>query len=56
MTRACRLTGMSRSQFNYTTRKKEDAVVVSEIYKIKEKYPSYGVPRVTAVLRKKDAE
>ncbi|RYZ89245.1 MAG: hypothetical protein EOP06_09615, partial [Proteobacteria bacterium] len=43
---------MSRSQLNYKTQKKEDASVVAEILQTKEKHPYYGVPKITAVLRR----
>jgi len=51
--KACALVGMSRSQFNYTSRKKEDSNIVRSIIEIKERYPSYGVPRVLATLRRR---
>ena len=43
---------LSRSQYQYKSRKKEDPKVISAIIKIKERYPSYGVPRVLATLRR----
>lgn len=44
---------MSRSQFNYSSRRKESGLIFKEILLIKEKHPRFGVPRVTALLRKK---
>ena len=49
---SCGLVSLSRSQYHYKSRKKEDPKVISEIIKIKERYPSYGVPRVLATLRR----
>ena len=49
---ACDLVSLSRSQYNYQSQKKEDPKVIKEIIKIKERYPSYGVPRVLATLRR----
>lgn len=50
--RACSLIGMSRSQFRYTSQKKEDAEVLRAIIKIKARHKYYGVPRVLATLRR----
>jgi len=45
--------GISRSQFNYESQKKEDPKVTKLILEIKEKHPYYGMPRVLAILRRK---
>ncbi len=45
--------GISRSQFKYQSRKKEDPKVISEIIKIKEKNPRYGILRVKAMLSRR---
>lgn len=50
--RACELVSMSRSQFAYVSRKKEDQPVVKAILEIKGKHPYYGWPRVLAILRR----
>lgn len=44
--------GMSRSQLNYTSQKKEDANLVRAILVLKDKYPDFGVPRIHNKLRR----
>ncbi len=44
---------MSRSQFKYSSQKKEDPKLISEILRIKEKHSYYGVPKVTKLLHRK---
>lgn len=45
--------GISRSQYNYTLKKKEDPKVIAEILRIKEKHPRFGIRRVHALVQKK---
>jgi len=47
---------MSRSQFRYVSVKKESAEVVSLILKIKEKRPTIGVKKLTAMIRREVTE
>jgi len=51
--RACRLASVSRSQFRYVPSKKEDPRLVRALIEIKEAHKSYGVPRVTVLLRRR---
>lgn len=51
--RACDLASLSRSQFDYESKKTEDPVLVKAILKLKKKRSFYGVNRVTAHLRRK---
>lgn len=44
---------MSRSQFRYKSTKQESGPVIKEILNIKERHPRFGVPRVTALLRRR---
>lgn len=52
--RACRLIGMSRSQFRYKANKLEDPRVIAEIIRIKRRHKRFGVRRVSALLREKN--
>ena len=51
--RACRLISMSRSQFKYTSIKREDPLVIAAMLEIKDDQKAYGVPRLTAMLRRR---
>lgn len=51
--KACSLASLSRSQFRYQSRKRENPELIKAILEIKEKHPYFGQPRVLSSLRRK---
>ncbi|MDI6900546.1 MAG: IS3 family transposase [Anaerosomatales bacterium] len=51
VTRACRAVDISRSSYNYESRRAEDVELVERIKEIREKKPRWGYKRVHAKLR-----
>lgn len=51
MSRACKIVSLPRSQFYYTS-KKDDTAIITELQELAFKHPSYGFRKLLAYLRR----